>query len=870
MISRKYALNISLIYFIFGILWILLSDIFVGTLSLNQEVMTLLSVIKGGVYVSLSAFLIYMISNHYISKLSQANQRLQDGYYELTTTHEQLAATEEELRQQFDELQQSYEKIITQNVILSTIQDTTEGLINQLDVDILLNKILEGATDLGGTQHGLLNLLDEETKTFHLKAGLGLFKDQAGLLKIDQNAEQPGQVLQTGQFSIVEDYMAWEHRLNMPHTTEIASAIHVPLKINQKVAGTLGLAYTDPGRLIKAKDIDLLERFASLASIALSNAQLHTQLQQELKKITRREETIRAIFDETNDAIFVHNAESTELINCNTKAEELLGFTLQEMQKMGMAKVDALCYNGHLAKVLKSALPEVSQLLEMSAANRQGDRLYLEANHRKVTIGDTQCIITAVRDISERKKTDAELAHAQAYKLALLNAIPDLMVLFDNQGFFIDYHQPTNFELYAQPEHFMGKNIADIFPGEFTQKALGLLKQTINNRDSQTMEYQLLQNNQLNHFEARFVKISDSEILAIIRNITHRKQTEQQLEHMSLHDPLTEIYNRTYFEEELLAIRNRNDKGVGIIVCDVDGLKLINDTLGHRSGDKLLKTVAKLLQSCTTFPDVVARIGGDEFAILAFEPDQQGMTDLTAAIKETVEKHNKTNPQLPLSLSIGWAANFDTGDSIDELFKEADNNMYREKMHQSMSTRNAIVQAMMHALEARDYITEGHADRLQELVEALGRKLKLSDPMIADLKLLAQFHDIGKVGIPDRILFKPNSLTQDELAVMRRHAEIGFRIARSTPDFAPIAEWILKHHEWWNGKGYPLNLAGEKIPLACRILALADAFDAMTNERPYRKAMNRQEALNEIRRCAGTQFDPALVEPFIKMLTDQC
>lgn len=136
----------------------------------------------------------------------------------------------------------------------------------------------------------------------------------------------------------------------------------------------------------------------------------------------------------------------------------------------------------------------------------------------------------------------------------------------------------------------------------------------------------------------------------------------------------------------------------------------------------------------------------------------------------------------------------------------------------------------------------------------------------ADLRLFAQFHDIGKVGIPDQILFKNGPLTLEEMVIMKRHCEIGYRIAQASPDLLPIAEWILKHHEWWNGKGYPLGLKGEEIPLECRILAIADAYDAMTNDRPYRKALTREEALSEIKKCSGTQFDPRLVDMFLKMM----
>jgi HD-GYP domain-containing protein (c-di-GMP phosphodiesterase class II) len=175
---------------------------------------------------------------------------------------------------------------------------------------------------------------------------------------------------------------------------------------------------------------------------------------------------------------------------------------------------------------------------------------------------------------------------------------------------------------------------------------------------------------------------------------------------------------------------------------------------------------------------------------------------------------------------------------------------------------------MMRALKARDFITEGHADRLQVLVVRMARVLELPERTVNDLRLLAQFHDIGKVGVPDSILFKKGSLSKAEYSIMQRHCEIGHRIALSAPELVLIADWILKHHEWWNGEGYPLGLKGDEIPLECRILALADAYDAMTSDRPYRKAMSHEEAVSEIKRHAGTQFDPNLVPRFLEILDE--
>lgn len=380
----------------------------------------------------------------------------------------------------------------------------------------------------------------------------------------------------------------------------------------------------------------------------------------------------------------------------------------------------------------------------------------------------------------------------------------------------------------------------------------------------------------LNHGHGAFLRIKaapmyDTEgnligAIQSVRDITDRKRAEEQLKHLSLHDSLTGLYNRTYFEQEMLRFSGYRYLPVGIIVCDVDGLKLINDTLGHVAGDKLLIATAGILKNSFQTNDVVARIGGDEFAILLPHTDHKTVANTVKRINDTVAAYNEKNPNLFLSISVGFTVSDEPPVIMDNLFKEADNNMYRVKLHHNQSTRSAIVQTLMKALEARDFITEGHADRLQDLVAGVALSLGLPERSIADLRLLAQFHDIGKVGIPDRILFKVGALTSEEFAEMKQHCEIGHRIAKSAPDLGPIADWVLKHHEWWNGEGYPLGLKGEKIPLECRILAIADAYDAMTSDRPYRRAMNYEQAVAELERCAGTQFDPQLVIRFIQSL----
>ncbi|MDT8902487.1 HD domain-containing phosphohydrolase [Anaeroselena agilis] len=353
----------------------------------------------------------------------------------------------------------------------------------------------------------------------------------------------------------------------------------------------------------------------------------------------------------------------------------------------------------------------------------------------------------------------------------------------------------------------------------------------------------------------------------IYRDISGRKEAERRLTYASTHDLLTDMYNRRYFEQEMQRLDNGDCPAAGIIISDIDGLKLVNDTLGHAVGDALLLQAARIIKDNVPEGAVLCRIGGDEFAVLLPATDEASLQDTVNRIMAAIAADNMTSREYVLSVSMGYAVRGPSHAGMDDVYREADSSMYREKLHRSNSARSALVKTLTEALHARDFITEGHADRLQELVEKLARAVGVSERRIGDLRLLAQFHDIGKVGIPDNILFKPGRLDEAETKIMHRHSEIGYRIAVASPDFHHIADWILKHHEWWNGGGYPLGLRGEDIPVECRILLIADAFDAMTQDRPYRQAVPAAEALREIAACRGTMFDPVLADIFVSIIT---
>lgn len=341
---------------------------------------------------------------------------------------------------------------------------------------------------------------------------------------------------------------------------------------------------------------------------------------------------------------------------------------------------------------------------------------------------------------------------------------------------------------------------------------------------------------------------------------------QEKLIYVSYHDVLTGLYNRAYFEKVTASIECKIGHGIGVFGVDLDGLKFVNDTLGHGQGDLLLKRAAKILQLSFLAQGTIARIGGDEFVIIVQGISQNDMETLYKSIHDNTQRENEKNKEfvIPLNMSIGYAYSADASKSITHLLHEADKKMYREKLYHKSKTEGSIIQTVKKMLLARECDTGEHSKRLQTLIADFAIAAGLPKSEIADIQLLAEFHDVGKIGVSDRIIHKTERLTTEERNQIEQHCEIGYRIAKASNDLLPIADLILKHHEWWNGGGYPLGIKGEQIPIECRIVAIADAYDAMTSNRPYRPAMSHESAIKELKNMANIQFDHELVKVFAK------
>lgn len=365
------------------------------------------------------------------------------------------------------------------------------------------------------------------------------------------------------------------------------------------------------------------------------------------------------------------------------------------------------------------------------------------------------------------------------------------------------------------------------------------------------------------------LKQANWELKTVIEQLSTAEEaldySEERLYYLSYHDQLTGLYNRFFFEAKLRHLSQKPEYPVTIISADIDGLKLINDTIGQSAGNNLLKACANVISDALDGEGILARVGGDEFSVILPLVNREEGERVARQIRYQLYLYNQEHVNLPLSLSIGIATAENYSTTLKHLFKLADDQMLRDKLHRDNSARNGIVQSLIATLAERDFFTEGHSARLEKMCLKVGEKMGLSSRQLSDLALLAQVHDLGKVGIPDKILFKSGPLSEEEWQLMKEHSEKGYRIASSSTDMQDVAELILKHHENWDGSGYPLGLKGEEVPVECRIFAVVDAYDAMTNERPYKKPISHEEAIQELEACSGNQFDPGVVEIFVQL-----
>ena len=388
-----------------------------------------------------------------------------------------------------------------------------------------------------------------------------------------------------------------------------------------------------------------------------------------------------------------------------------------------------------------------------------------------------------------------------------------------------------------------------------------------------------------NAYTNRQIRLLEQVALQIATPIENA-QLYTRAEQRSRVDELTGLFNRRHFEERLkeeIGRHSRYGNLFSILLLDLDNFKTYNDIYGHPAGDILLSQIGKVIKGSVRSADQAFRYGGDEFVVILPEAAMDDAYVVAERVRVQVAREMEAK-EIAVTVSIGVASYPADGVISGELVTVADTALYYAKRtggnrvylssrilsepvddagtyarHNGLSA----IYALVSTVEAKDPYTYGHSRKVNTYAVALAEAVGLSPEEVSRVSTAALLHDIGKIGIADRVLNKKSKLTKEDWEAIRSHPRLGATIVGNVPNLAPCVSTILHHHERWDGSGYPEGLKGEQISVEARILAIADAFEAMSAARPYRPALCNEKVLTELRRGAGSQFDPELVEVFI-------
>jgi len=573
-----------------------------------------------------------------------------------------------------------------------------------------------------------------------------------------------------------------------------------------------------------------------------------------------REDRVRRILEALPDSVFVISEKGT-IINIITNQDNLAAKEITA----GSSVCDA--FNQEIAEAILRALPDVASSGKIAINEYCLDperRVYIEV--RLIPLGDGLHMILA-RNISERWQVQAALEESESLYRAIFETTGtasvivarDTSILMANQKFYelsgytssdllqgisikdfiLPDDLPLIYEYHEERRNPNGRDIPDFYEARLVDRK---------GRIKHCMVY------------ANLIPGTDKSVASLV-DITSRREYEEKITYYSFHDSLTGLYNRRFFEEELKRLDTVRNYPLTLVLGDVNGMKLHNDTFGHQAGDRLLKKMADVIKKRCRNDEIVARIGGDEVAIVLPSTSLKEAEQIVARLQKliSVEKVN----DIPLSISFGWACKTKITETLEETFKQAENMMYKHKLYSYPSIRMDSLNSILEMVYEKFPGEKEYSEQVAEICCLMAKEQGFTEKQLEDIKAVSLLHDIGKVTLSGVNLFKPGKLDEIEWIELKRHPEIGYRILSSNSEVGKLAEYILTHHENWDGSGYPGGLKGEEIPLPSRIVRIADAYVAMTSHRNYRADLTREQVIQELKKNAGTQFDPYQVEIFL-------
>ena len=643
------------------------------------------------------------------------------------------------------------------------------------------------------------------------------------------------------------------------------------------------------------------QTLADLAAVVereMELGRMARQLEQTAALAAASREKYRRLFQFNPQPVWVYDTQTLRFLAVNDAAVRRYGYTEEEFLSLSIADVRPPEDVPALLNACAAARRTRSDTGQWRHLSKSGALFWVEINSQGFEFEGRPARLVVVNDVTEKKQAADARREAEENYRAIFDNSPEGIFQTTPEGRFLRVNPAlARIAGYDSPEE-MKESVYHLARDLYVDAGRRdeFMRQIVEHGSVHDFEAQFYRKNGTvvwTSLDARAVRDKDGGLLyyeGTAQDITERKTLEAEREaqladalQRAMRDPLTGLLNHRAFHAQLEAEADRAQREgqtLGIAVLDMDAFEFFNDAHGHAAGDDILRRVASALGGACRSYDTLARYGGDEFALLLPGVDRQGLHDLRARLRAATEHMGYQPPgaslPVPLHVSVGVALFPEDGpgrlDALTEAHtalrraKSGGGDEYADELRATLSARRegfSMLDALVAAVDNKDRYTRQHSEDVCRYVMEMARALGLDEAQQQIVKTAALLHDVGKIGVPDRILRKPGPLTDAEFEAVMQHPMMGAIIVGAVPGFEETLDAVRHHHERWDGGGYPFGLRGTEIPLMARMMAVADAFSAMTTDRPYRRGMAECKALSILQDGAGTQWDAECVAAFV-------